>query len=320
MPASPPAPSLDAPPHPAARCGGWEGPWGGTPAPEIGSRTRTREPPPQAAPPTRQLGTQRPRDVPPHPCPSPGCGDPPTHNSPGPETPPRRCAPLRPLPRPPPGPGPLISERPPRAPRSRPRPHRAPLGVYSQRGQGSFRGAACPARGGRTPPMRRGAVGCAAAAGRRGGRGCGPRVRPPPRSGMGRGPRSCRGRRRPPSPRPAAAFLRAFPLPSSFPAAGLPAAPASRTPSAGRALSPHPPPPGPGPGPGPRLGRCGSDRPGAAESGGDRSGILMWRGSEGGRREGEGGAGRGGEGREGQRRRGSGRGGSAGRENEGGDG
>lgn len=61
-----PRPITGCPPHPAARCGGWEGPWGGGRT-RIGSRTCTREPPPQAAPPTPQLGTQRPRDVHPHP-------------------------------------------------------------------------------------------------------------------------------------------------------------------------------------------------------------------------------------------------------------
>lgn len=66
--------------------------------------------PTQAAPTTPQRGTQRPQDVHPHPGRSPGCGDPPTQNSPGPETPPAASPPAvlptgpSPCPLPPPPP------------------------------------------------------------------------------------------------------------------------------------------------------------------------------------------------------------------------
>lgn len=168
--------------------------------------------------------------------------------------------------------------------------------------------------------MRPGIWGARPAAGRRGGRGCGrawvSSGLPPPRlldgegasaaAATGFGGRSASSLARPPGARPGTlvrrpAFLLAFlSFLLSFLASFLPAFLPSSLLGPPAPLSPHPTPPRPRPRPRPPP-RTVRQRPRAAESGRDGSGILMMEGKreggEGGRREGGGCPGRNGGGR-----------------------
>lgn len=160
-----PRPIPGCPPHPAARCGGWEGQWrggGGGQRTRTGSRTCTRVPQPKPHPHTRSWvrndrGTRTPSPAGPHDAATPQhrTRQAPRHPSP-------RCAALRPLPlssatAPSPGglgPGPLIRERPPPVPPTVPPPaptERPSASTHSEERAPSGGQHARPAGGG--PPQ-----------------------------------------------------------------------------------------------------------------------------------------------------------------------